>query len=194
MGTDRVQAYRGKCPCGSGVIDIQFCTPDHPWPTNSKWFEPKIDCAKCTKLYSLEEQGQYYGLVEKQEVLERERRYETYKNAQENLMSSKQAQEVIRKFIDLLDEQRSMAACHRILTGNGLIYESYSTFTKHWKGAASWVLQNLSADNLEKVLSALEIKNDYITEAVSELKRLWEGYKRPLPFHGDPLFNTSSYT
>ena len=193
MGTDRVQAYKGKCPCGSGVINIQFCTPDHPWPTNSKWFESKIDCEKCTKRYSLEEQGQYYGLVERNEVVERERRYETYKNAQDDLMSSKHVQEIIGKFIDLLDEQRSMAACHRILSGNGLIYESYSTFIKHWNGADSWVSQSLRAENLEKVLSAIGIKNDYVTKAVSELKRLWEEYKRPLPFHGDPLFNTSNY-
>ncbi|MBW2544118.1 MAG: hypothetical protein JRD43_01330 [Deltaproteobacteria bacterium] len=193
MGTDRVQAYRGKCPCGSGLIDIKFCTPDHPWPTNSKWFESKIDCETCNKIYSLEEKGQYYGLVEKKRIIEREHRYETYNNAKDDLMSSKQVQEIIIKFRTFLDGQRSMAACHRFLSGNGLLYESYSTFIKHWNGADSWVSKSLRAENLEKVLSALGIKNDYITKAVSDLKRLWEEYKRPLPFHGDPLFNTSNY-
>ena len=172
MGTDRSQAYHGPCPCGSGEVDIQFCTPDHPWPTKSKWFESRIICKKCAETFSLEEQGQYYGLVEKREVLDRERRYEAYKTSQDNLMASQQAQEVISKFTVLLDSQRSMAACHRLLSTHRLIYESYGTFTKHWKGAAAWVSSNIRADHLDKLSAAVGLQDEYITAAVSELKRL----------------------
>ena len=193
MGTDRSQAYRGPCPCGSGEVNIQFCTPDHPWPTKSKWFESRIICEKCAETYSLEEQGQYYGLVEKREVLERGKRYEAYKTAQDNLMASQQAQEVISKFTVLLDSQRSMAACHRLLSAYRLIYESYGTFTKHWKGAAAWVSSNIRADHLETLSAVVGVQDEYISATVSDLKRLGEEYQRPLPFHGGPLFDTSLY-
>jgi hypothetical protein len=174
-------------------VDIQFCTPDHPWPTNSKWFETRIICEKCAETYSLEEQGQYYGLVEKREILKRGKRYEAYKTAQDNLMAAQQAQEVISKFTVLLDSQRSMAACHRLLSAHRLIYESYGTFIKHWKGAAAWVSRNIRADHLETLSAVVGVQDDFISTAVSDLKRLWEEYHRPLPFHGGPLFDTSLY-
>jgi hypothetical protein len=194
MGTDRSQAYRGPCPCGLGQVDIQFCTPDHPWPTNSKWFEAKIICEKCAETYSLEEQGQYYGVVEKREILQRKKRYEAYQAAAKNLMASKQAQEIISRFTMLLDNQRSMAACHRLLSAHQLINESYGTFTRHWKGVKAWVSSNIRAEQLETLSAAVGLQDEYIHAAVTDLKRLWEEYMKPLAFHGDPLFETSSYT
>lgn len=193
MGTDRIQVYIGKCPCGSGVIEIDFCTPDHSYLSNSKWFQARMDCAKCNSIYSLEERGKYYGLIEKQEILKRKERYEKYKKAENNFIASKQAKKILQKLIELLDNQRSMAACHRILSGSNLICESYSTFRKHWESADSWLLKKISAEDLEKVLTVLEIKDDYISEGVSQLKKLWQEYKQPLPFYGKPLINTSKH-
>ena len=193
MGTDRSQAYRGPCPCGKGEVEVVFCTPDHPWPTKSKWFESKVNCEKCAETYSLEEQGQYYGLVERREVLGRGKRYVAYKTAQDNLMASQQAQEVIREFTALLDSQRSMAACHRLLSAHRLIHESYGVFTKHWKGATAWVMSNIRADHLETLSAAVGMQDEYISTAMSELKKLRVEYQRPLPFHGGWLFDTSLY-
>ena len=121
-------------------------------------------------------------------------RYEKYKKAENNFTSSKQAKEILQKLIELLDNQRSMAACHRILSGSNLICESYSTFIKHWESADSWVLKKIRAEDLEKILPVLKIKNDYISEGVSQLKKLWQEYKQPLPFYGEPLINTSKHT
>lgn len=195
MGTDRCLAYRGPCPCGFGVIEVEFCTPDHPWPTESKWFEKKITCKKCEAKYAFEKQDNHYGLVDKREIREREKRYEAYKSAQTGLLGSPQAKDVVSKFIILLDDQPSMAACHRLLSSHQLVRESYGTFIKRWKGAEAWVKSviDIHAELLVVLSEIVGVKDEYILDAVSELKRLWDEFKRPLPFHGDPLFDTSFY-
>lgn len=195
MGTDRSLAYRGHCPCGLGEIEVEFCTPDHPWPTESKWFEKKITCEKCEAKYAFEEQSNRYGLVDKREIREREKRREAYKSAQTDLLGSPQAKNVVSKFIILLDGQPSMAACHRLLSSHHLVRESYGTFIKRWNGAESWVKSviDIHAEHLFVLSEIVGVRDEYISVAVSELKRLWDEFQRPLPFHGDPLFNTSSY-
>jgi hypothetical protein len=195
MGTDRSRAYHGPCPCGSGEIEIEFCTPDHPWPTNSNWFEPRISCEACTAKYTFEEQGNQYGLVEKREVEERKKRYAAYKTAQADLLSSPQAKELTSRFISLINSQRSIAAIHRLLILHKLVYESYSTFLKRWSDAETWVRSHIAihVDSLSVFLKMVGMKDKYISEGVSKLRRLWGKYERSLPFHGGPLFDTSPY-
>lgn len=65
MGTDRVEAYHDQCLCGSGEVIINFCTPDHPWPTSSKWFETSVSCSDCLDKYALIEQDNKYVFVDK---------------------------------------------------------------------------------------------------------------------------------
>jgi hypothetical protein len=195
VGTDRSRAYYGPCPCGSGEIEIDFCTPDHPWATKSNWFEPRISCEQCAKKYTFEEQDNQYGLVDKREIKERENRYEAYRAAKSDLLSSPQAKKALSGFIKLLDGQPSMAAAHRLLSAQGLVHGSYGTFIKRWNGAEAWVQSNihLHAEHLDRLTEILGMKDEYISTAVSDLKRLWELYRRPLPFHDNPLIDTSSY-
>ena len=195
MGTDRSLSYRGPCPCGSGEVEVEFCTPDHPWPTKSKWFENNITCEKCEAKYAFVEQNNRYGLVDKREIREGKKRYEAHNAAKADLLGSPQAREVVSKFIILLDGQRSMAACHRLLSSHHLVYESYGTFIRRWKGAEAWVKSNINMhpEHLVTLSEIIGVKDDYISATVSELKRLWGESQRPLPFHGDPLFDTSPY-
>ena len=191
--TDRSQAYRGPCPCGAGEVIIQYCTPDHPWPTRSNWFEPKLTCENCNEAYVIEEQGQYFGLFDKREIIEREERSRAYSAAQKNLMATQQSQEVVKKFTEMLDSLPSMAACHRLLSARQLVLESYGTFIKRWKGATTWVKDNIRADQLNRLAAVVDLHEEYISTAVTDLERLWEESRRPLPFIGTTLFDTSSY-
>ncbi len=195
MGTDRTIAYHGPCPCGSAEIEVEFCVPDHPWPTKSKWFESRITCSKCAARYALQEQNNQYGLIDKTEIKKKEKRYEAYKAAQADLLRSQQAKEVIRRFVSLLDNQPSVAATHRLLASHNLIYESYATFLRRWQGPEPWVQGQIgiSPHSLAQLAEMLGLEDDYITNAVSELIRLWDECQRPLPFHGAPLFDTSPY-
>lgn len=195
MGTDRSQAYHGLCPCGSGEIEIDFCTPDHPWPTKSNWFEPRMSCQACAAKYQFEEQNGQYGLVERREIKGREKRYEAYKSARAELLASPEASEIISRFVQLLDAQPSMAAAHRLLASKKLVYDSYGTFIKRWRGAESWVKDHigLQAESLLKFAELSGIENELISKAVSELKKLWLEYERPLPFHGGAILDKARY-
>ena len=193
MGIDRSQVYQGTCPCGAGEVNIEFCTPDHPWPTKSTWFDSMITCTECTKTYAVEEQDQHCGLVYKRDIIERKQWRESYEAAQNSLMTSSQTKEVLARLTALLDTQKSMAACHRFLSENQLVDKTYGTFIKQWKGASAWVKSNIRANDLEQVLAAVGAQDEYISKAVLELQRLWTEYRKPLPFHGEPFFNTSRY-
>ena len=108
-------------------------------------------------------------------------------------MASRQAKEILSRFTALFDSQKSMAPCHQLLSEHQLVHESYGTFRKRWKGASPWVRSHIRADHLEQLLSIVGVQDEYVSTAVSELKRLWMEYKRPMPFHGSPLFSTSHY-
>ena len=195
MGTDRSQVYEGPCPCGLGQIAIDSCTPDHPWPTKSHWFESKISCKACASKYAFEEQDNQYGLVDKQEIKAREKRYQAYKNFRADFLASHEVNEIINRLIILLDSQPSMAAAHRLLGSQKLVYETYSTFTKKWRGAEIWVNEHIALwpESVLKFSEIVGVKNEFILKSVSELKHLWAEYQRPLPFHGKALFDRRLY-
>ena len=106
-----------------------------------------------------------------------------------------EAAQSISRFISLLDSQRSVAATHRLLGSHKLVYESYATFVKRWKGAEAWArsLVGIHAEALAEISEMVGLEDDYVSEAVLELKKLWGEYQRPLPFHGGTLFDTSPY-
>jgi hypothetical protein len=193
MGIDRSQVYQGPCPCGAGEVSIEFCTPDHPWPTKSTWFDPTIICTKCAQTYAIAEQDQHYGLVYKREIIERTQRRESYETAQNNLMASPQVKEVINRLIELLDRQQSIAACHRLLAAHQLVSDTYGTFTKRWKGASAWVQSHIRTYHLERLIAAVGAQDEYISTAMLELNRLRAECEQSLQFHGPLLLDTSRY-
>ncbi len=195
MGTDRTKEYEAPCPCGSGTIIINSCTPDHPWPTKSHWYESKIDCVICDSKYTIEEHYNQLGLVEKAEVESRKNRFINYNQYKVDFLSSKDCQDVIYEFINLLDSKPSIAAIHRFLITEKLINQTYGTFNKHWKGTEKWVKERITLrpEDVLKLSQILGFNNVYIEQYVIELKRLWNEYKKPLPFLGEKLIDIMPY-
>ncbi len=195
MGTDRSRVYNGPCPCGSGKIEIDFCEPDHPWPTNSTWYEGRLDCRECDKKYRFFDQDHKFGLIKKQDFIEREKLCKNYRDAKDSFLASSQVREVIRKFINQLDSQPSKAAAHRFLGSHNLESESYSTFIKRWIGADKWIEQHLygSVEIVETFCEIVEIQDEYIKKTVTELKKMWRECQQSLPFYKEPVFDARRY-
>ena len=101
MGTDRSQVYEGPCPCGLGQIIIDSCTPDHPWPTKSHWYDPKINCKVCASKYTFEEQDKQLGLVERVEIKARKSRLADYDQYKADFWASPETKDVLNEFINL---------------------------------------------------------------------------------------------
>jgi HD-GYP domain-containing protein (c-di-GMP phosphodiesterase class II) len=154
-----------------------------------------VTCEECAARFTFQEQGNQYGLVERREIKEKEERYDAYKTAQTELLNSAQAKEVITRFISLLESQRSVAAIHRLLQSHRLVYESYGTFVKKWKGAEAWVESYIAyhPEALSELARMVGLEGGRLSEAVSRLKRLWSDYQRPLTFFGGPLFDISRH-
>src|SRR5574341_698522 len=53
MGTDRFKIHDGPCACGAGRYVKYRCTPDHPYPTSSVWYQGEISCDACRPVYEL---------------------------------------------------------------------------------------------------------------------------------------------
>lgn len=193
MGTDRIEAYRGPCICGTGEVVINYCTPDHPWPTQSKWFETSVTCDSCSTEYDLVEQNNQFVFVSKSDVKRQKGLWAEYSRRSDDLMKSVETRRLLEDLEGLLDAQPSMAACHRLLRAHNLVYESYGTFRKRWNRGAEWVRRNVRASNLDKVLDLLGKMDPTISRELSELEALWNQYKAPLPVVGEPLLNTSPY-
>lgn len=193
MGTDRMEVHKGPCICGAGEVKINFCTPDHPWPTKSKWFETSVSCKNCNDNYGLIEQNNRFVFVKKSDVKFREDLWSEYSSRSDKLLMWPQTEKILKRLELLLDNQPSMAACHRLLSVYRLYNGSVSTFRKKWNGAAEWIRSNVRVYNLESVMRLLEIEDNKISQELSDLKILWDKHQRPLPIEGDPIMDTSPY-
>jgi len=193
VGTDRNEAYRGPCACGTGEVTINFCTPDHPWPTKSKWFETSVTCGSCRTEYDLVEQNNQFVFVRKSDVKQQQALWSEYSRRSDDLLKAAETRKLLNDLETLLDRQPSMAACHRLLRAHNLLYESYATFRKRWNGGGDWVRSHVHASDLDKVLDLLGKKHPTISNQLSELEALWQQHKAPLSIVGKPLLNTSPY-
>lgn len=193
MGTDRSEIYSGPCLCGKGEIIINFCTPDHPWPTQSNWFETDISCKSCSKEFVLIEQGQHFVAVKRSDYDRCQQYMEEYHKESKELMKSQEVIALASDLRELLESQKSIAACHRLLRSHGLDYYSIGTFRKHWLGAAEWVRHNITTSNLKNVMKALNASNSVISNKLEMIEELYKKHKEPLPVVGQPLINVSRY-
>lgn len=199
MGTDRSQIYSSSCPCGCGEITINFCTPDHGWPTRSNWIEKDIGCPKCSEEFEIVVQRQHYVLVKKldSEVLQEKagKLNEQICVIYQELKVLPETGELVQKFREVLEEQPSLAARHRFLTSSGLEHSSIATFRKRWTGATEWIQENITLLNLDTVMNALDVRDEKIVEklrAAEDLKKQRQAILcSPLPIVGEPLLKVA---
>lgn len=199
MGTDRTEIYSSSCPCGNGEMVINSCTPDHGWPTRSKWMETDISCPECSKQYELIIQDQQYILVKKSDY---KAAHETARIIEKDIGSifteiqvMPETKAVVIQFTDMLADQESMAARHRLLISSGLEHSSIATFRKRWVSEADWVRENVNVLNLDRVIAALNSGDEKIIGKLKVAEDLEKQRKivlsRSLPVVGKPLMKVS---
>jgi len=193
MGTDRSEVHHGPCVCGKGEVNITFCTPDHPWPTQSKWFETSVSCKACSKEYSLIEQGKHFVFVKNTDHGRREEYWREYLRRADGLLRWPEVAALLQDLEEVLEGQNSIAACHRLLSAHRLDYYSVGTFRKKWSGASGWIRNNISASNLKNVMKILGKSDEKVEAELQELEGLYKKHKEPLPIVGEPLIDISHY-
>jgi hypothetical protein len=181
MGTERDTVHEGSCLCGKGTFVVDYCNPDHGWPTSTPfWYETSIRCQECNKLYELVEQEKAIVIVEKAEIVNQKELVKQWHLLGNEIMQRPEVNEILRSFITLLRQHGTMAAIHRLLQGANLDYYSLATFRKKWLGPEKWVEGNISQGNLKTVMTLLTIKNDQVSEELARLDELWKAANEPL--------------
>lgn len=194
MGTDRVEAYHDQCLCGSGEVIINFCTPDHPWPTSSKWFETSVSCSDCLDKYALIEQDNKYVFVDKNHLKIRDDYGAEYSQRSDDILKWPEVKEILDNLTNILEAQPSIAACYRLLNANGLIvYGTVGTFRRHWSGASNYVRNNVRASSLNNIMKLTGKIVKKVETEVGELEILWEKHNESIPIVGQPLLDISPY-
>lgn len=192
MGTEQHEVYRGPCHCGSGQVVINHCMPDHPWVrVTSGWFETSISCESCQSKFELVEQNNNIVVVNKSDIKAKEELRSEWHKRGNNLMAWPDVQKLLKQFEALLNDQPSMAACHRLLKANNFLFETVGTFRKKWQGAEDWIKKNIRPSSLDKLMVLLNQNNQEISQEIMELNSLWEKIQEPFPIVGKPIFKTS---
>jgi hypothetical protein len=173
MGTDRSHEFTGPCICGKGTLEIKHCTPDHGWPVaTQEWYETNISCTSCRATYELQLLGKMFYLVAKTELAKIEAKKEELYAAEKKLRGEAKAKGVLSALAQLLDNQSSLAAVHRLLSAVSLEHISLETFRKRWGGGTAWVGAHISGYNIGKVLTILDIHDPELVSAVTHLEQL----------------------
>ena len=189
MGTDITEVYRGPCPCGSSVVTVERCEPDHPWPTKSITYRTKIACGECSRSFDVIEQEGHYVLVRCSDLALRRQLRNEWHRACDEVMSGAVAQELLRDLARLLDEQPSIAACHRLLESAKLVRDSLSTFRRKWSDCSQWTEANVSAQDLGRISALLDRENPDLRRELDRIENQWSKSSRPCPVVGAPLFS-----
>jgi hypothetical protein len=192
MGTERDTVYEGPCICGKGKFRIDYCNPDHGWPTSTPfWYELFIKCQACDRIYELQHQGNHIVVVEKAEILKKKHLSDESDKRWKLLLDTSEVKKVVKDFILLLESQRSIAAIHRLLTSAGIEHSSISTFRKSWRGSQDLVKHHLYYFNLPNIMKLVGNNSSTILNEIHEIKTLSKDSESSSPFVGEPIYKTT---
>lgn len=192
MGTERDTVYECPCMCGRGKFHIDFCNPDHGWPTSTPfWYEFFIKCTSCDQVYELQQYENHVVVVEKKEIEKKKQIADESHRRWKLLLGSLEVKKLLKDFIFLIDSQRSLAAIHRLLTAARLDHSSIATFRRRWRSAQEWVDQHVYYSNLPDIMKLVGNNSNDILNEVCAIKKLSEDSERLPPSVGKPIYTTS---
>ena len=189
MGTERDEVYSGPCRCGKGTLQIDYCQPDHAWPSGQKhWHECSVHCAACERLYVIQHRGRGFFYVEKAELKKLEElSHAAYKRGQ-TLLKQERVQALLAQATSLLNAQSSVAAVHRLLQSKGFSTNALPTFRKHWKGADAWLKDRISPYSVDGLLSLLGVKDAAISQEMGEIGKMQAASNTMPPTIKGPIY------
>ncbi|MBN2230875.1 MAG: hypothetical protein JW779_14905 [Candidatus Thorarchaeota archaeon] len=189
MGTDRIREYDCKCKCGKGTVEIDYCTPDHGWPTATPfWYEARLKCANCSVKYEIHQQDDDFVYVSKQDIADRKVLQAKVDAKNVTLLNSPRVQAMRSRLIQFLDSRPSKAAIHRTLQSIQLSSCTIQTFRKHWKGADEWLRFNFSVHTIPTFMKLLDITDLGIQLQIKAIETLEKQASDTLPPVGNPIY------
>jgi hypothetical protein len=167
LGTERDEYGSGPCPCGSGTIEVDVCSPDHAWG-GGRWFEARLNCHGCRGTYSIydEFRGEMPKLVLRADIEKREKATAAWHAKRREIEATPQFQFAKAKIDQLVSKQPSMAAKYRVLQTAGLADRSLASFRKH----PAYVVDATRVAHASRSLGFADANLDKMTE---ELEKIW---------------------
>jgi uncharacterized Zn finger protein (UPF0148 family) len=173
MGKDRNIEYEGPCLCGKGNFRIINCEVQHGWQTvTPQWYETEINCPICSKLFSLEQRGIHFVLIEKSALQEKEQHKKSADIKKEEIFNSEEVKTALDKFEELINKERSLAAKHRLLKSVNHENSSVSTFRRHWIDAKSWIRNNVTISTLKQIFDLVKASTQKLDNMSKEFKEI----------------------
>lgn len=178
MAKDDFTEISSPCICGKGKIIVTQTMPDHPWVRAGQIsYEASLACSDCSQTYVVRHDYHHLpSLVRREDVTKQSAAAALRKAAEDDVISSPQAQRLIPRIISAVNSQPSMAARHRVLQHFRLSYESLGTYRKRpYDGERA--VKNISGARLAAIGSKEDMSGDdvrYFIDAANEITRLEE--------------------
>jgi hypothetical protein len=173
---ERTTIDQGPCPCGKGHLVVYECTREPVYPGGMPWNEYELSCAECSETYIFLE-GK---LVFKADVDESKQRRDRCHKKEGSIMASASVKQLLDRFVERLDQEKSMAAKCRALNGHSAARGGERTFRRNFKNSRS-VADNTRASDLRWVLDFLGLQDPQLTRDLEELDVLREEANKPIP-------------
>ena len=113
----------GSCPCGKGLITVEWSIPDHPWAKESQaWYRRTLACEDCEQKYGFfnRGRGERHRLVLMSDLTEVRTASDAWHKMLREIKSSPAVKELAEKLDARLAQERSAAARYRVLRAAGL--------------------------------------------------------------------------
>lgn len=120
MGTDRSIEYSGSVPAARERLRSIIALRTMVEVATPEWYEASISCPVCSSTYRLQQFGKAFHLVYQAELAAIAASMEKVHAAADRLREMAIAKGLAKALTNLLDNQRSLAATHRLLSSAGL--------------------------------------------------------------------------
>ncbi|WP_061907304.1 hypothetical protein [Devosia sp. Leaf420] len=198
MSTNDVTEYSVMCPCGAGTVTFLESIPDHAFARESqREYSAQIDCSECRLNFVVHQQsfgeGKKPTIVSREQVEARKAAAALHDATALELFKSPESKRLSRAISDLVDNEPTMAARHRLLRRLGVIYETLPTFRKRPIGGSEAV-SRLGAAGLMRLGCLSEFgggDTEFFIEASRELAEL-KGAVQSIPLEAVKLSPMSS--
>lgn len=127
-------------------------------------------------------------LVDGALVKAREKLLSEWNERGEELMIKNQVLQILREFREYLETSPSIQATCKVLRSIGLVQGSNEEFEQSYENPGDWIKKTIRPSNFLRVLEALEIEDEALTQDIEALDRMWQESRKPFSPLGPPLW------
>lgn len=151
MGLERMEVASKPCPCGKGLIRIDWVYRETDWGNQDQEWEAEFTCTDCCQNYRVVSAGRGVDIIRNEDLERAQVLLEQAGIECRTLLKSELVTVALDKLASLLEALPSVAAQYRVVHELGLVTESLATFRKHNKGAPvkEWLSKIIPLDHNE---------------------------------------------